>query len=141
MGYVSAFCRTAPSWIVGLENEKGEGRLYARGSETVKGNRGRKRKKWWGFSARAAAPRFFSPGTEKGGPCAPYVGGESVCRLCHYVCGSTAQQCVAHIGACIRACERACVRTLPAITASCTGGVGRGRLYERQSDLGNLMRN
>lgn len=36
----------------------------------------------------------------------------------------------------------ACVRTLHAITASRTGGVDRrGRLYERQSDPGNLMRN
>lgn len=86
MGYVSAFCRTAPSWIVGLESEKGEGRPCARGSETVKGNRGRERKKWWGFSARAAAPRFFSPGTEKGGLCAPYVGGERACAGCATTC-------------------------------------------------------
>lgn len=120
-------------------SEKGEGRPCARGSETVKGNRGRERKKWWGFSARAAAPRFFSPGTEKGGPYAPYVGGERACAGCATTCVGLrpSNKCVAHIGACVRAC----VRTLPAITASCTGSVGRGRLCERQSDLGNLMRN
>lgn len=78
---------------------------------------------------------FFSPGTEKGDR-ARHMPGErervSVCRLRDYVCGSTVPA---------NKCVRACVRTLPAITASRTGDVGRERLYERQSDPGNLMRN
>lgn len=66
-------------------------------------------------------------------------GGERarVCRLYGYVCGSLGPS-----NKCAHWCVRACVRTLHAITASRTSGVRRrGRLYERQSDPGNLMRN
>lgn len=114
-----------------------KGREQNRRERERKKERKRERQKDGGDFQHAPQPLvFFSPGTEKGGPYAPYAGGERACAGCTATCVGLrpSNKCVAHIGA--------CVRTLHAITASRTGGVDRrGRLYERQSDPGNLMRN
>lgn len=94
MGYVSAFCRTASSWITGLEREGR--RAPMRGSETMKG-KGIKneRERNGGDFQHAPQPLVSSPPELKKGDRARHMPGEreSVCRLYHYVYrSSTAQQ-------------------------------------------------
>jgi len=73
MGWLSAFCRTVPAWIAGLREGRGRAPVAREGAEQDKritrheareeteGEREREAGGWWGFSARAAAPRFFLP--------------------------------------------------------------------------------
>lgn len=127
-------------------SEKGEGRPCARGSEIVKGKgREKERERNGGDFQHAPQPLVSSPPELKKGDRARHMPGERervpVVLLRVWVYGPAINAWRILVRAYVRTCERACVRTLPAITASCTGGVGHRRLYERQSDLGNLMRN
>jgi len=76
-------------------SEKGEGRLCARGNETMKGKgREEERERNGGDFQHAPQPLISSPPELKKGDRARHMPGEreSVCRLRYYVCGSTAQQ-------------------------------------------------
>lgn len=141
MGYVSAFCRTAPSWITGLEREGRRAPVRERERKPVKGKRERESERNGGDFQHAPQPLVSSPPELKKGDRAHHMPGERervpVVLLRVWVYGPA----ISAWRILVRAYVRARVRTLPAITASCTGGIGRRRPYGRQSDLGNLMRN
>lgn len=86
----------------------------------------------------APQPLVSSPPELKKGDRTRHMPGERACAGCTATCVGLrpSNKCVAHIG-----CMRACVPCTQ-LPTSRTGGVDRrGRLYERQSDPGNLMRN
>lgn len=116
-----------------------------RNREREEKKRKRERERNGGDFQHAPQPLVSSPPELKKGDRARHMPGERervpVVPLRMWVYGPAINVWRTLVRACVRECVRACVRTLPTITASCTGGVGRRRLYERQSDLGNLMRN
>jgi len=123
--------------------------LHGTKKERRQRERERERDEDGGDFQHAPQPLVLSPPELKKGDRAHHMPGqrESVCQLRrHYVCGSTgpANKCVAHFGARARARARACVRAYLALLlplARTIGGIGHRTLYEKQSDVGNVMRN
>lgn len=76
MGYVSAFCRTAPSWITGLEREGRRAPVRERERNSMKGKRGRERESNGGDFQHAPQPLVSSPPELKKGDRARHMPGE-----------------------------------------------------------------